>query len=135
MSVVHRVVAGALVDERGVLLLHRDAGRTFYPGCWDLPGGHVEPGEEPARALVRELREEVGVIADVAGDADLHVVDASGPEEMDLRMWVVRSWSGQPANLAPDEHDDLRWVGPGQWQGLDLAHPSVAELLRAVLHG
>lgn len=58
------VAAGVLVEERDavprVLLTRRKAG-THLAGLWELPGGKVEPGEDPKAALVRELREELGV--------------------------------------------------------------------------
>jgi 8-oxo-dGTP pyrophosphatase MutT (NUDIX family) len=56
-----RIVTGLLRDGDRVLLCHRSPGRRWYPDVWDLPGGHVEPGELPGDALARELREEVGI--------------------------------------------------------------------------
>ena len=60
-----RVCVGALVVQEQevpqLLLGRRAGGRAFYPGVWDVPGGHCEPGEPPEQALVRELREELGV--------------------------------------------------------------------------
>ena len=56
-----RIVAAFLRDGNRVLLCHRSARRRWYPDVWDLPGGHVESGELPGRALVRELREELGI--------------------------------------------------------------------------
>ena len=51
-------------EVRGALLLARRRGeKSWYPSCWDFPGGHLEPGEHAADALVRELWEEVGVVA------------------------------------------------------------------------
>lgn len=50
----HRVVCAALVRDGRVLLGHRSPGRRSYPDVWDLPGGHVDGGETPAAALVRE---------------------------------------------------------------------------------
>jgi 8-oxo-dGTP diphosphatase len=55
---IDHVVAGLLVVGNTVLLCHRSANRRWYPNVWDLPGGHVEHGESPAAALVRELKEE-----------------------------------------------------------------------------
>jgi len=58
---VHRVVAAALLRHGRVLLSHRSPRRTWYPDVWDLPGGHIDVGESPERAVSRELLEEVGV--------------------------------------------------------------------------
>jgi len=55
------IVAGLLVRGGRVLLCHRSAGRQWFPDVWDLPGGHVERGELPIKALVRELKEELGI--------------------------------------------------------------------------
>src|ERR671922_1793664 len=59
---------GALIVQRqegpeglSILLGKRSASRADYPGVWDVPGGHCEPGETPEQTLVRELQEELGV--------------------------------------------------------------------------
>jgi 8-oxo-dGTP diphosphatase len=65
------VVAGVLVEHERVLLTQRPAG-THLAGFWELPGGKVEPDEDPRAALARELHEELGVEVDV-----LDVVDVS----------------------------------------------------------
>ncbi|GID92165.1 NUDIX hydrolase [Amorphoplanes digitatis] len=56
-----RIVTALLRDGNRVLLCHRSPQRRWYPDVWDLPGGHVEPGEPPGAALARELREELVV--------------------------------------------------------------------------
>lgn len=53
------VVAGLLRRRGRALMVHRSSQRRWYPDAWDLPGGHVEVGEVPRLALVRELREEL----------------------------------------------------------------------------
>lgn len=65
-----QVVAALVVCDGRALLCHRSPERRWYPDVWDLAGGHVEAGESPARALVRELREELGV----------SIAEPSGPE-------------------------------------------------------
>ena len=55
--------AGILIHDLKILLAKRSASRAFYPSVWDLPGGHLEAGESPQTALVRELKEELGIVA------------------------------------------------------------------------
>jgi 8-oxo-dGTP diphosphatase len=63
MKIVH-VVAAALVDGDGrVLLAQRPEGKSLA-GLWEFPGGKLEPGESPETALVRELDEELGIVAE-----------------------------------------------------------------------
>jgi 8-oxo-dGTP diphosphatase len=57
----HDVVGAVLVDRSRVLLCHRRPDRAWYPDVWDLPGGHLEPGESSLAALGRECREELGI--------------------------------------------------------------------------
>jgi 8-oxo-dGTP diphosphatase len=123
---VHRVVCAALVRDGRVLLGHRSAGRRWYPDVWDLPGGHVEDGEAPEEALVREIAEELGVRVPVPAGTPDAVLDADG---LRLSAWVLRRWDGDVVNAAPDEHGELRWVDAVDLRRLPLAHPGYVDLL------
>jgi mutator protein MutT len=125
----HLVVAGVLCRGAQALLVHRTPQREWYPDTWDLPGGHVEPGETPDRALERELREELGVTARVTGPVLAQVVGA------DFRMdvWAISTWQGEPENLVPAEHDDLRWFTRDELAALRLADPRIPKLVDAAL--
>jgi 8-oxo-dGTP diphosphatase len=128
------VAAGLLVRCGRLMLCHRSAGRRWYPDVWDLPGGHVEPGEELRQALARELTEEVGVAIDpgaLGPVPDHHRVAG----ELDLSVWVVRQWQGEPRNLALDEHDGLRRFAPDDLDDLVLADPGCPELLPRLATG
>jgi mutator protein MutT len=104
------VVVGALVRERHVLLAYRRQDKRAYPGVWELPGGVVEPGESELEALTRELREELGVRVATRSASHLCRLTAGPADEPALlSAWLVPDWQGTPANLAPDEHDDIRW--------------------------
>lgn len=121
---IHRVAFGVLVDGERVLLCHRHPARALFPDVWDLPGGHVEADETPADTLARELAEELGVR--VTRSTPLHTtVDVPGAE---THAFVITGWEGEPTNLAPDEHDDIRWATPAELAELDLAVPEVATL-------
>jgi mutator protein MutT len=124
------IVCGLLIREGSALLVHRAPDRAVFPGVWDFPGGHVEPGESAPDALVRELVEELEVvIVRPAGAGDLVLED----EGWHLTVWIVTDWTGTPRNAQPDEHDDLAWFGLDDALALDFADPEYRDLLRAAL--
>ena len=113
-----------------MLLCHRSARRRWYPDVWDLPGGHIEAGELPGQALVRELREELGV--EIAAPTGPPLREVHG-ETFHLRVWLVETWTGAPANAAPDEHDALGWFGASDLADLRLAHGSYPAMITEAL--
>ncbi|MFE7512448.1 (deoxy)nucleoside triphosphate pyrophosphohydrolase [Streptomyces sp. NPDC057540] len=118
------VVAGALYDG-GRLLAARRSAPVELAGRWELPGGKVEPGESPEEALVRELREELGV--EVAPGEPLPGVWPLKPGYV-LRVWTARLLSGEPRPL--EDHDELRWLARSELDSvdwLDQDRPAVAE--------
>ncbi|MGW4498934.1 NUDIX domain-containing protein [Micromonospora sp. NPDC004336] len=127
---MHVVVTGALVENGAVLLVHRRATRQAYPDLWDLPGGHVEAGESELQALARELHEELGVriVAESSSRlGDLHL--GEGDNAVRVGVWHVGKWVGSPANRAPDEHDDVAWVGISELGDLPLVHAGLVGLV------
>jgi 8-oxo-dGTP diphosphatase len=124
----HDVVAGALVRDGRVLLAHRSPARRWYPDVWDLPGGHLEPGESAEQALVRELAEELGVR--VRSCTPVGDVEEPG---LRLAVWRVDRWDGEPVNRAPDEHDELRWCTAADLAVLATAHARYPALLSGLL--
>ena len=105
-----KVVVGALIREGRVLLARRRSIKRARPGLWDLPGGVIEAGESELDALTRELHEELGVQV-ATGSASHMCRVTAGPAEAPalLSAWLVRDWQGTPANVAPEEHDGIRW--------------------------
>lgn len=123
------VVACALVDVDGrVLLSKRPPGRPL-PGLWEFPGGKVEPGETPEAALIRELEEELAIR--IAGKCLAPLSFAShGYEAFHLLMplYVCRTWEGE---VTPRLGQELAWVRANR---LDrYAMPPADEPLKAVL--
>jgi mutator protein MutT len=135
-----RVCVGAVLvrsDDHGcdgsslVLLGRRAASREFYPDVWDVPGGHLEPGETSGQALVRELREEIGVTPTAwASLGEFREPLPDGSESIVLHLHAVTSWNGTPRNLSPEEHSEVSWFAVQDACRLELAHPSYPGVLR-----
>lgn len=126
-----RVVAGAIVADDGrVLIAQRGPGRAL-PGCWELPGGKVEPGESDAQALARELHEELGVRVAVHERLGIALWDG-GKVPIMLLAYRCQILEGEPEAR---EHQDLAWVRsaaltPRRWAPADVP---LLPALRAVL--
>ncbi|MCX5067779.1 NUDIX domain-containing protein [Micromonospora lupini] len=130
---MHVVVAGALVDNDAVLLAHRRPTKRAFPDVWDLPGGQVEAGESELQALAREMHEELGVHIVAASASRLGVLHAGiGGVALHVGVWQVAEWIGSPTNRAPDEHDDIAWVGISELGGLHLPHGVLAAMVRSL---
>lgn len=123
------VVAAALVDGEGrVLLQQRPVGKALA-GLWEFPGGKLEPGESPEEALVRELREELDIMvtADALEPAGF-ATEALPGRHLLLLLYVIRSWQGVPVAL---EADGLTWCEPaamGAWSMPPADGPLVRQL-------
>ncbi len=112
------IVNAVLVRENKVLLARRSPGRKAYPNLWSFPGGHVEPDETLEQALVREAREEIGIVP-ISYTALARIPDPNAPAT--YHMYFVTHWEGEPTIL-DDEHTELRWFSPGDARQLaDLA--------------
>jgi 8-oxo-dGTP diphosphatase len=116
-----------MIENGRVLLCHRSPNRRWYPDVWDLPGGHVEPGEGAADALGRELCEELGLAEVLLSPGPC---DALVTLEFEMRIWRVESWKGTPQNMAPEEHDRIGWFAAAELSSLRVAHPAYFALLR-----
>ncbi len=126
------LVVGAALVSHGRVLATRRTGPLHAAGRWEFPGGKVEPGEDPADAVVREVREELGcgirVTGRLAGEQPVR-------EHCSLRVLLAELVEGEPV---PHEHDAARWLGPEEltevsWLGPDL--PFLAELRELLLDG
>ena len=123
------VVAAVLVDVDGrVLVTQRPEGKAMA-GLWEFPGGKLEPGELPETALVRELREELGIDLTESCLAPLtfasHLYDDF---HLLMPFYVARQWKGEPRGL---DGQALKWVQPVRLR--DLPMPPADEPLVALI--
>jgi 8-oxo-dGTP diphosphatase len=119
------VVACALIDADGrVLVTQRPEGKQLA-GLWEFPGGKLEPGERPEAALIRELAEELGIAVEEPCLAPLTFA-SYGYEGFHLLMplYICRRWDGTPRSV---EGQAMKWVRPARLR--DLAMPPADEPL------
>jgi 8-oxo-dGTP diphosphatase len=112
------VAACALVDADGrVLIAKRPAGKPMA-GLWEFPGGKVENGEKPETSLIRELREELGIVIKEACLAPLTFASHAYPDfHLLMPLYVCRRWEGQ---VTPTEGQQLAWVKPNRLRDYEM---------------
>jgi 8-oxo-dGTP diphosphatase len=109
------VAACALIDpDSRVLIAQRPEGKPMA-GLWEFPGGKVEPGERPEETLIRELREELGIVVNEACLAPLTFASHLYPDfHLLMPLYVCRRWEG---SVEPQEKQKLKWVRPKDLRG------------------
>jgi ADP-ribose pyrophosphatase YjhB (NUDIX family) len=118
-------VGAVIEDERGRLLLIK-RGHAPGAGLWSLPGGRIEPGETDAQALMREMREETGLLV-LAGRLIGTVRRPTGDGDVfDIRDYAATVAGG--TLRASDDAADARWVPPGELSTLPLTDGLVEAL-------
>ena len=106
------VAAVALVDADGRVLLARRPPGKAMAGLWEFPGGKIGKGETPEQALIRELREELGIDTERSCLAPLAFASHSYDDfHLLMPLYVCRVWSGV---ATPREGQELRWVRPAR---------------------
>ncbi|MBL8202171.1 MAG: 8-oxo-dGTP diphosphatase MutT [Chromatiales bacterium] len=123
------VAAGILRDAWGRILIARRPAGGHVGGFWEFPGGKLNPGESPAEALVRELREEIGVNVEAASPFMAYRHDY--PERsVELHVFLVERYTGDPRGV---EGQPLRWVSVAEFPSAGLLEadlPIAEELAR-----
>ena len=137
-AAIVRTVGALLVDAQGRILLGlRAPHKKAWPNHWDAIGGWVEPGETLSQAIIREVREEVGVTP--TAFHELGSVDEPRPDlhgAATATLFAVTAWTGgEPRNIS-NEHARIDWFSDEQLASLnDLAgydYPRFAKLARSL---
>jgi 8-oxo-dGTP diphosphatase len=118
MTEQERLVVGAvIIDDAGRAFVHRRGpNRTLFPNCWDVPGGHVEPGETPLEALTREVEEETGwrlrrVIAELG---EMRWTGDDGVPRRELDYLIEVDGDLDAPRLEQPDHVEFAWVALDQ---------------------
>jgi 8-oxo-dGTP diphosphatase len=110
------VVAAALFNRAGqVLIAQRPVGKALA-GRWEFPGGKVDAGESERCALARELREELGIEV-LSARPCMRLTHAYEDREVELSLWTVEHFSGEPRPL---DAQALKWVSPAALAAEDI---------------
>jgi 8-oxo-dGTP pyrophosphatase MutT (NUDIX family) len=134
----HEIAAALIVASGKVLLGLRASSRKFFPNVWDVFGGHVEPGEGHEAALLREVREELGITPTrwtflETTTQPLASQPKEPPDLLIAHLYLVTAWSGTPVNRQPEEHSEIHWFTLAEAVKLELADPSYPELFARYL--
>jgi 8-oxo-dGTP diphosphatase len=110
MANVVLIVACGLIDADGRVLIAQRPITKAMAGLWEFPGGKIEPRERPEEALIRELREELGIAVQEPCLAPFTFASHAYPEfHLLMPLYLCRRWDGTPMAL---EHTALKWVRP-----------------------
>lgn len=127
------VVAAALVNSAGeILLAQRPEGKRLA-GKWEFPGGKVEANETPEAALIREIHEELGVELDISGMEPFWFLSHDYITEFGFHLlmpvYLCRAWKGEPKAL---EHAAIQWCKPADMPMIDMIEAD-AELVQKLI--
>jgi 8-oxo-dGTP diphosphatase len=123
------VVAAAVIDAAGRVLIAQRPPGTHLAGGWEFPGGKLEAGEEREAGLARELREELGIAIAIAAAQPLIQVSHSYPSrDVLLDVWVVKNYSGEPCGL---DGQALRWCTVDELEQVELL-PADGPIVKAL---
>jgi 8-oxo-dGTP diphosphatase len=111
-----RVVAAALYNAAGEVLIAQRPPGKHLAGRWEFPGGKVASGESEPAALARELREELGIVMRAARPC-MRLTHAYADREVELSLWIVEAFSGTPHAL---DGQQLKWVAPAELPHVDI---------------
>ncbi|MGH6800345.1 MAG: (deoxy)nucleoside triphosphate pyrophosphohydrolase [Methylocella sp.] len=122
--------AVALIDpDCRVLIAQRPQGKSLA-GLWEFPGGKVELDERPEAALIRELREELGIAVEEACLAPLTFASFAYEDfHLLMPLYICRRWNGF---VVPRENQVLKWVRPQDLRAYPMP-PADAPLIPALL--
>ncbi len=110
----HTLIAASylMLIREDEILLSRRFNTGYEDGKYSLPAGHVEEGETFTQTVIRESKEEIGVVLKPENLSVVHVMQRSRPEKANDRIdvfFITRAWEGNPENMEPEKCDHIQW--------------------------
>ncbi len=103
-----RVAVYLVLEKDGKYLFAQRKNTDYREGFYSLPAGHVDPGELPTEAMIREAKEEIGV---TIASSDLIFLHAMYRKDVYVNyFFTATKWQGEPTNMEPEKCGDLRWA-------------------------
>ena len=134
MAALVEVSAALIRDAQGRYLIAQRRPGSHLAGRWEFPGGKVEAGERPEATLIRELREELGIVVEEPCLAPLTFASHSYPDfHLLMPLYVCRRWNG---TVSAREGQKLAWVRPNRLRDYKMPpadEPLVAHLTTLLL--
>lgn len=110
------LVSVGILHRNGQILVGQRRPGDRHPFKWEFPGGKVEYGESPQQALVRELREELQIEAEIGGELARYEHDYASGSRVHLLFFAIREFQGEPRAQV---FEQIRWIDPDDLSGLD----------------
>jgi 8-oxo-dGTP diphosphatase len=125
-----------ILEKDGKILIARRCNTGYQDGNYQVPAGHVDEGELPSEALIREAKEEVGIDLSSSDLVLVHVSYRPKHDNTDNRVdffFRARTWKGEVQNLEPNKCDDLKWAAQNEVP--DNMAPHVLDALECIQQG
>lgn len=117
------LVVAAVIERQGLILIGQRKRGSKHSLKWEFPGGKVEPGETPAAALVRELREELAIEASIGEELARYDVRYPGGPLTRLRFYHVTEFAGEPRNM---DFEQIAWAPRDRLAAYDFLEGDIA---------
>ncbi len=120
-------VAAAVIEREGRILICRRRADQDHEGKWEFPGGKLEAGEQPAEALLRELREELSIEARIDSEIERFHYEYPGRKPIELIFFTVTAFNGEPRY---EQFAEVRWAERSELPTFDFLDGDVAFVRR-----
>ena len=133
MKEIQRVVVGGVVlKDNKILILKRHENEKILPGMWELPSGKLEFNERPHEGVLREVKEETGIDAEVISPFDVfdYIIEKGDSKRHSVQINFLLKMVSETVKIS-DEHQDYAWVSQEELDNFEVSEKTKNTLLKA----